>query len=73
MVDNDLHRALGRIEGKLDGIAADTARSHVERQTMRDDIDDLKKQSNRYAGGFAVAVLLLTFKDFIGKALGFTS
>lgn len=69
--ETEVQRSLGRIEGKLDGVLQSQQRAHEEREVMRKDIDQLKKQDHRYAGAFGVLFLLLTFKDTLAQIMGF--
>lgn len=60
----ELHRALGRIEGKQDAILANQTRLDEDYETLRVDVDKLRNRINWYAGATAMAGSgLLLIKD----------
>lgn len=81
MTDNasliEIHRALGRIEGKQDALLANQETLKEDHATLRGDhtklsdkVHAISLRVNWYAGGGAAVVFLLTFfKDKIGALI----
>lgn len=62
----EIHRALGRIEGKQDSILNTQSELKAAHSTLRKDIDDVRSKLNWYSGALAVIGFAAVFlKDKI--------
>lgn len=63
--DNELHRTLGRVEGKLDALLESQTVHRNERDEMRREVASLRSRQDRYAGAFGIVAVAITLKDQI--------
>lgn len=54
----EVHRALGRLEGKLDALLAQTTTDRSDNEKLRSRVAKLEAWRNYLAGGWAVLVIL---------------
>lgn len=52
--NTELHRVLGRMEGKLDGVLASVAGLHKDHEKLESRVHSLESRVYGYAGGVAI-------------------
>lgn len=63
--DNEIHRTLGRVEGKLDALLEAQTVQRSERDELRREVSSLRSRQDRYAGAFGIIAVALALKDQI--------
>lgn len=61
MPDTDIQRALGRIEGKLDGVLLTQSHQHTRLNDHSGRLDKIEKRTAMWAGGIATVSSLISW------------